>query len=112
VPSIAAELWGVDLDEVMKGMTNGHIPSKTEAGFTFVDVAPESPKIRTPHALRETPATYTIITPQEQAMLTGIEPQCEAYEEYLADENETIDLCNWRQRREDVGKTRQRPMAA
>lgn len=111
VPSIAAELWGVTLDEVLKGMAAGQIPNKTESGFTFVDVAPESPKLETPRSIRDARPTYTLVTPQEQAMLNGIEPQREEYEEYLA-EDETIDLANWRQRRQDVGKTRRRPMAA
>jgi hypothetical protein len=101
VPSIAAELWGVSVEQVLSGMKAGHIPSKQELGRMFVDVAPNSPKLETPKALRPTPPpTYTIVTPEEAAALVGEE------------EAETIDLGDWREAREDAGKRRRPPIAA
>src|SRR4051812_31962430 len=41
VPTIAADFWRVSLDFVLQGMKDGSIASKTEQGFTFVDVMPE-----------------------------------------------------------------------
>jgi hypothetical protein len=112
VPSIAAELWGVAVDQVMNGISAGQIPSKIESGFTFVDVAPDSPKLQTPRSLRNTPATFTVVTPQEEAMLCGYEPACEEYEQYLAEDDDTIDLSEWRLRRDQTAATRRRPIAA
>src|SRR5436189_1776354 len=41
VPTIAADYWQVSLDHVMQGIREGWIASKSEQGFTFVDVMPE-----------------------------------------------------------------------
>ena len=43
VPSVAAELWGCTVDAVLNAIRNGKVPTKDDAGWTFVDVAPESP---------------------------------------------------------------------
>jgi len=45
VPSLAAELWRMPLEQVLKLVREGSVPSKEEEGFTFIDVAPESPKM-------------------------------------------------------------------
>ena len=54
VPSLAAELWRMPLEQVLKLVRDGAVPSKEEEGFTFIDVAPESPRMEsakaTPHA--------------------------------------------------------------
>jgi hypothetical protein len=42
VPTIAADYWRVSLDHVMQGIREGWIASKSEQGFTFVDVMPEA----------------------------------------------------------------------
>lgn len=41
VPSVAAELWGCTLDSVLKAIHNGDVRTYQEAGWTFVDVAPD-----------------------------------------------------------------------
>jgi hypothetical protein len=100
VPSIAAELWGVSVEQVLKGMTDGHIPSKEELGRMFVDVAPNSPKLQTPKSLRTPPPpTYTELTPEEAAALR-------------ADEDHTIDLGDWREARDYAERRRRPPIAA
>ena len=48
VPSLAAELWRMPLDQVMKLVKDGAVPTKQDEGFTFIDVAPMSPKIDGP----------------------------------------------------------------
>ena len=45
VPSLAAELWRMPLEQVLKLVREGSVPSKEEEGFTFIDVAPTSPKM-------------------------------------------------------------------
>ena len=115
VPTIAAELWGIPVQQVMDSLIAGHIPSKTESGFTFVDVAPDSPKLETPKKLRPaTPPTYTtVVTSEEIAALTGAEVAA-IDEDSMEEESDegTIDLSNWREMRESSQRARRRPMAA
>jgi hypothetical protein len=40
VPSIAADLWNVPVDQVMQAVRDGAVQSHTAHGFTFVDVMP------------------------------------------------------------------------
>jgi hypothetical protein len=100
VPSIAAEIWGVSIQNIMDRMKAGSIPSKSESGFTFVDVAPESPKIESPKA-RVTPPTYTVVTHNEIAALVGD-----------VEEEETLAMGDWRMGRDDAMKLRRPPLAA
>jgi hypothetical protein len=60
VPTVAAELWGVSVDTILSRARAGEVPSKTENGFMFVDVAPDSHRIETPKSLR--PSTFTVVT--------------------------------------------------
>jgi hypothetical protein len=101
VPSIAAEIWGVSLQDITDRMKAGSIPSKSESGFTFVDVAPDSPKVESPKA-RITPPTYTIVTHEEVVALVGEDEV----------EEETVAMGDWRIAREDVQKLRRPPIAA
>src|SRR4051812_17844998 len=102
VPTIAAELWGVSVQHVLDGLKRGDFPSKNESGFTFVDVAPNSPKLETPRNLPPPPPpTYTIVPPEEIEALIG-DPQSED----SADEA-TIDLGDWRDARRSAGQLRQ-----
>jgi len=41
VPSVAAELWGCTVDSVLMAIRNGEVRTYQEAGWTFVDVAPD-----------------------------------------------------------------------
>lgn len=40
VPSVAAELWSLSIDQVMSCVREGSLGCKREHGFTFVDVEP------------------------------------------------------------------------
>lgn len=100
VPSIAAEIWGVTVDQIIEGMKAGQIPSKSELGRTFVDVAPDSPVMESPKPAGPRPATYTVVTEEEQAALQGDL------------EDDTIDLGDWREAREGAEKRRRPPLAA
>ncbi|HVT89992.1 MAG TPA: hypothetical protein VHD56_14150 [Tepidisphaeraceae bacterium] len=98
VPSVAAELWGVSVNQILDSIRGGSVPSKSEAGFTFVDVAPNSPKLHTPKPLREpTPQTYTVVTEAEIEALTG---------------EEDSTMADWRDARAGASRLRRRPMAA
>ena len=100
VPTIAAEIWGVSLEQVLSGMKAGSIPSKEELGRMFVDVAPTSPKIETPRSMRApAPPTYTTVTTEELEALT-------------IEDDHTLDLGDWREAREAAQKRRRPPIAA
>ena len=59
VPALAAELWRMPLDQVMKLIADGAVPTKQDEGFTFIDVAPQSPKVGGPSYKPEhRPATF------------------------------------------------------
>ncbi|HMB94754.1 MAG TPA: hypothetical protein VKK61_01810 [Tepidisphaeraceae bacterium] len=95
VPTIAAEFWGIPIQQVLDGMKTGDIASKTESGFTFVDVAPDSPVFEAPKKL--TPPTYTIVTHEELVALT---------------ETEETNLDDWKRTRNEVEQVRRPPLAA
>ena len=48
-PSLAAEMWGMPLEQLMARIRSGEIATKQEQGFTFVDVAPYSKRIERPN---------------------------------------------------------------
>lgn len=101
VPSIAADLWGVSVQQVIEKAQAGSIPSKSEAGFTFIDVAPDSPTLQTPKPLRKpAPPTYTVVTQPELALLVG---------ESSDEEGSSAD---WRSVRGQTGHRRRAPIAA
>jgi len=70
VPMVAAEMWGVPVDAVLQKARSGEVPTKTENGFMFVDVAPNSPRCDPPAGIRPSrPPTYTAVTGEEIAAL-------------------------------------------
>ena len=44
VPGVAADLWGVPLEQVLEWIRLGQVPSKADYHFVLVDVAPHSPQ--------------------------------------------------------------------
>jgi hypothetical protein len=46
VPNVAAEIWGISLDEVLHRINTGAVVSKREYGFLLVDTAPLGPLFR------------------------------------------------------------------
>lgn len=62
VPSLAAELWRMPLDQVLQRMKEGLVPTKREDGWTFIDVAPASPRLAARSLSPEQrPPTFTIV---------------------------------------------------
>src|SRR4051812_49787815 len=71
VPSVAAEIWGVAVTTVLEKAQLGVVPSKTENGFMFIDVAPTGDNCNPPRGLRgPPPPTFTAVTPVEQPIAT------------------------------------------
>lgn len=48
VPSLAAEIWQIPLEHILRRIAAGEIGARVEEGFTFVDVAPNGPRIERP----------------------------------------------------------------
>jgi hypothetical protein len=70
VPMVAAEMWGVPVDAVLQKARSGEVPTKSENGFMFIDVAPDSPRCDPPACMRPPrPPTYTAVTGEEIAAL-------------------------------------------
>jgi len=65
VPTIAAELWNISVQHVLDGIREGRIPTRSENGFIFVDVAPNSPDITPPRKRPEDRPPTFVIVPQE-----------------------------------------------
>ena len=104
VPSVAAELWGCSVDTVLNAVKDGNVPSKEDAGWTFVDVAPDSPKLETPRAVRPpTPDTYSIVSEAEALALS--QPLA------IASDEEAEMTGDWRKARENAAALRRAPLA-
>ena len=105
VPSVAAELWGCTIDAVLSAVKNGNVPTKEEAGWTFIDVAPDSPKLATPKSLRPpTPETYSVVTNAEIMALTG------PMESDNAEQSDEM-KGDWRRIRQTTSTLRRAPLA-
>jgi hypothetical protein len=68
VPAIAAELWNVSVQHIMDCIREGRVPSRSENGFVFVNVAPHSDSI-TPPRLRpeDRPPTFVMADREKPA---------------------------------------------
>jgi hypothetical protein len=98
VPSVAAELWGCTVDAVLNAIRNGNVPTKEDAGWMFVDVAPDSPTLETPKAVRApVPETYSIVSATESSALQ-------------MGEEESDMQGDWRDVRRSVSEKRRAPM--
>ncbi len=73
-PTIAAELWGVPVDHVLRMIEAGEVETLDERGWTFVNVAPASPTIDPTLHYEKRPLTYTPISDQEMAALSDDAP--------------------------------------
>jgi len=123
VPSVAAEIWGVSVDTILARINSGQIPTKTDLGRIFVDVAPHSPVFQTPK-VRSTdrPATYRLVSGEpiepataQQTAATGqsaapFVQSCDPDADACQDE-QTINLGDWREARQSAGARRQPPAA-
>jgi hypothetical protein len=101
VPSVAAELWGVSVPQILAQMTAGKLASKQEKGFTFVDVAPESPVFEPDRQMKFTPAppTYRVVSQEEIVALLGDD----------AIEDDQDEAADWRIGRSEASRMRKPP---
>ncbi|MGH7178800.1 MAG: hypothetical protein ACREJC_15585, partial [Tepidisphaeraceae bacterium] len=69
VPTVAADVWGVSVQHILEQVRHGTIPHKSEEGFLFVDIAPESPQLEPAPTSARQPLSYTVVTSEEVAAL-------------------------------------------
>jgi hypothetical protein len=119
VPVVAAELWGVGVDHVLRAVADGSVPSKQEYGFTVIDVAPDGTNSSPPRRPDQPPPpTFVLIegltpTPPPAAEQPAIAPplvQGDTSElPPLDEEEDDVPITHWREVRSRVGRTRQPP---
>src|ERR1700679_3275814 len=84
-PSIAAEIWGISVDQVLAGIADGSIQSCVDGQFLFVDLSRNGLPKTTPRESIAEP----IVTREEMAALT-FEPIGQQSE--IASQSETLCL--------------------
>ncbi len=106
VPAVAAELWGVAVNEVLAQIKRGTLISKNEYGFTLVDVAPQSPTFQ--RSL--TPAEPRPLTYQPAPASVAIA----AHDDDVQDEDVPTEEgeLNWRATRQTMSRLRRPPQVA
>jgi hypothetical protein len=117
VPVVAAELWGVGVDHVLRAIADGTVPSKQEYGFTVVDVAPGSQALPQRRHEGPPPPTFVLVDdltpippPEETPVLPSPVDQEESGElPPLDDEEDDVPISNWREVRLRVALKRQPP---
>jgi hypothetical protein len=110
VPTVAAELWGCTVDAVMAGVRNGDFATREEAGWTFVDVAPDSPTMEAPkNALKMVQPADLVSAAEMQALGVGAGIAATAASQPEA--TDIPDSFDFREARKLVESTRRAPMA-
>jgi len=108
VPALAAELWRMPLDQVMKLVKEGAVPTKQDEGFTFIDVAPMSPKIGGPSLKpAHRPATFIPAADETDINLVIRPEEVKGWDEDAGnDATESFNFGDWRAARAKVSITR------
>jgi hypothetical protein len=78
---VAAELWGCSVEAIHAGIRDGSIPMREENGWTFIDMAPASPRIEAPKTVR--PPTFSVVSAEE---LIALSDDRDIYSEYTEPE--------------------------
>ena len=122
VPSVAAEFLGISIAAVLEKARIGSIPSKTELGFTLLDVAPNSPRAETGFRRPATPPpTYCAppsdeLSQAEQIALQSNDPLSPSLEPeevavLAATASPSNDTFDWRKARQLTSRQRRAPRA-
>jgi hypothetical protein len=110
-PAIAAEIWGVSVEQILAGIANGSIPSYVDGQFLFVDMAGNG-------FPRSTPRRQPVVSSDELQALT-FQPAVEAGAAFGPDDDSLQededgsfhDITLWRTAREQASHLRRPPQA-
>ena len=104
VPSIAADMWGCTIEQVLEAIRCGQVLTREEGGWLFVDVAPTSHRASTPKC-EPHPPTYTVVTKEEaNALLEGDDS-----DELAIEDDPDAPMGDWRAVREHTSRLRRPP---
>src|ERR1700733_4096317 len=80
VPTIAADLWGRPLQEVLDGIRSGSIPSKTDYGFLVVHTSGAAAVVHADPVVNSgsNPSTFAIVSEEEEAALLDDAPSLDS----------------------------------
>ena len=124
VAMVAAEMWGVPVEQILAKVRSGEVPSKAEDGFLFIDVAPGSPRCDPPKSLRQPhPPTYVVISRADLDALSAIDqsadppPPADATTAAKANTGDSADesipmpisIDDWRRGRNTASRSRRAP---
>jgi len=117
-PAIAAEIWGVSVDQILAGIADGSIASQVDGQFLFVNVAangyarsaPSPAPVHHPDLSKEELAALTFEPiPQTDFPPIPDDPQRELTE---AEEDDSArDISQWRISRLQTSRIRRPPLA-
>jgi len=116
VPNVAAEIWGISLDEVLQRIQSGAVVSKREYGFLLVDTAPLGPLFKsTATDGKAKPRTWVPVQTWVEAKDDDEETIDDAGMDLAVDgdsiEEEPDDgvELGWRAKRMEIGRRRRAP---
>jgi hypothetical protein len=104
VPSLAADIWHIPLEQLWRRIRDGQIPTHEEDGFTFVDMAPCGPKIQRPPTFTLAESDPTVNEQREEE-----EKDEEEDERGPEDHTASVELGDWRAARKKVSRLRVPP---
>jgi len=112
-PIVAAEIWGISVDQVLAGVANGSIPSMVDGQFLFVDLsgngfAHTSPQ-PTPTEVEVTEEEFAALTFQPKDSVEDCGPMEESEPEGV--EEAVHDVGSWRTARRESSRLRRPPTA-
>jgi hypothetical protein len=113
VPAVAAELWSVPVNEVLARIQKGLLPSKSEYGFTLIDVAPQSPIFH--RSLKDSEPRPLTFKPTMRAAAASTESCADSAEvsaDAPAEQADDSQLLNWKPTRMSVSRLRRAPKPA
>jgi hypothetical protein len=101
VPSLAAELWHIPLEQLLRGIRDGLIPSRQEEGFTFVDMASSGPRVKPPPTW-----VMAVGETEDDGDPAPVPPSPSEPEEGFEDETASKELGDWRAARRKASRLR------
>jgi hypothetical protein len=112
-PSVAAEMWGISVQQVMDWIANGTVASYADGQFLFVDIASRGYEGATPPAPPAPSAEQTVVTPQELTALTEDTNDHHLDEDSIPEEEADApqrDVAQWRTARQNASRQRRPPV--
>jgi hypothetical protein len=119
-PSVAAEIWGISVNDVLAGIADGSIQSQVDGQFLFVDLGRHGLPTSSPRQQNSEPLvsheeiaalTFTPIISEPEPSLSSEEEIADTLpQEELVSEQDKNDVSDWRTAREQTSQIRKAPI--